>query len=233
MIRKICVSLGGMPFGTCLHYASAWPLVEIRLDLIHHLDPEKIDILAMQCRQWIATCRPGKYTERERTVLLAAAIRAGATYVDIEYEAEPDYRQTLIDLAKDHHCKVIISYHNFESTPDVNTLNQIIRHATVMGADCVKLAVTACSEADCARIMSLYGQHNHLIAFAMGEAGKITRVAAPFLGADFTFASVDEAHLTAPGQLTASQMEMIYRVLHEKPNMPKTDSCQFLKKTDS
>ena len=199
---KICVSLGGMPFGTCLQYASKWQLVEIRLDLMN-LDPEKIDILAMQCRQWVATCRPGKLTERERTVLLAAAIRSGATYVDIEYEAEPDYRQTLINLARDYRCKVIISYHNFESTPDTDTLNQIIRHATMMGADCVKLAVTARSETDCARVMSLYSHYDHLIAFAMGEIGKITRVAAPFLGACFTFASVDEAHLTAPGQLTA------------------------------
>jgi 3-dehydroquinate dehydratase type I len=214
MNRKICVSLGGIPFSRCLQLASAWPLVEVRLDLLKP-DLQKIETLAMQCRQWIATCRPGNHTEHDRTVLLAAAIRAGATYVDIEYEAEPAYRLALTDLAKQYRCRVIISYHNFESTPDINTLNQIIRHSTVMGANCVKLAVTANSPADCARVMSLYGQHNGLVAFAMGEAGKITRVAAPFLGADFTFASIDEAHLTAPGQLTASQMEVIYRILNQ------------------
>ncbi|MDR1171818.1 MAG: type I 3-dehydroquinate dehydratase [Bacteroidales bacterium] len=214
MNRKICVSLGGMSFCTCLQLASAWPLVEIRLDLVK-LDPEKIETLAMQCRQWIATCRPGNHTKHDRMALLAAAIRAGAAYVDIEYEAGPGYRQALVDLAKQYRCKVIISYHNFESTPDINTLNRIIRHSKAMGAGCVKLAVTANSPADCARIMSLYSRHSGLVAFAMGEAGKITRVAAPFLGADFTFASVDEASLTAPGQLTASQMEVIYRILNE------------------
>ncbi len=214
MNRKICISLGGMPFGTCLQLASAWPLVEVRLDLMK-LDPEKIDVLAMQCRQWVATCRPGDYTERERAVLLSAAIRAGATYVDIEYESDATYRQPLIDLAKQYQCKVIISYHNFESTPTVNNLNQIIRHSTVMGADRVKIAVTACTTADCSRVMALYEQHDNLIAFAMGETGKITRIAAPFLGADFTFASIDEAHLTAPGQLTVSQMEVVYRILEE------------------
>jgi 3-dehydroquinate dehydratase type I len=214
MNRKICVSLGKIPFDTCLQLASTWPLVEIRLDLVK-FDPEKIEIFAMHCRQWIATCRPGNHTEHDRTVLLAAAIRAGATYADIEYEAEPGYRQALIDLAKQYRCKVIISYHHFESTPDIKTLNRIIRRSTAMGADCVKLAVTANSPADCARIMSLYSRHTGLVAFAMGEAGKITRLAAPFLGADFTFASIDEAHLTAPGQLTASQMEVIYRILDE------------------
>ena len=135
MNQKICVSLGEMPFVTCLQVAASWPLVEIRLDLLK-LDPEKIEILAMQCRQWIATCRPDNHTEQERTTLLAAAIRAGATYIDIEYEAESVYRQTLIDLARQHQCKVIISYHNFESTPDIDTMNQIIRHSVVMGADC-------------------------------------------------------------------------------------------------
>jgi len=212
MNRKICVSLGGMPFTSCLQLASSWPLIEVRLDLLR-LDPEKIEILAMQCRQWIATCRPGNLSDHERTVLLAAAIRSGTTYVDIEYEAGQDYRQTLVDLAREHQCKVIISYHNFETTPDAGTLDRIIRHSVVMGADCVKIAVTVNSLADCSRVMALYERHDHIIAFAMGDAGKITRIAAPFLGAEFTFASVDEAHQTAPGQLTASQMEVIFRIL--------------------
>ena len=212
MKTKICVSLGGMPFHSVMQLASALPLVEVRLDLLKS-DPEKIELLAMQCRQWIATCRPGNHTEYERTVLLAAAIRSGATYVDIEYEAEPAYRQPLVDLAKQYRCKIIISYHNFESTPDCETLNLIVKQSEEMGADCVKIAATANSFADCARIMSLYERHEHIVAFAMGDVGKITRVAAPFLGADFTFASVDEAHMTAPGQLTASQLEVIYGIL--------------------
>ncbi len=214
MNNKICVSIGDVPFAACLQLASAWPLVEVRLDLMK-LDPGKIDVLAMQCRQWIATCRPGEYTELERTIQLSAAIRAGATYVDIEYEAEAGYRQALIDLARQYQCKVIISYHHFELTPDDITLSEIIENSRTMGADRVKLAVTAQSDADCARVMALYAQYDHLIAFAMGETGKITRIAAPLLGADFTFASIDEAHLTAPGQLTASQMEVIYRILEE------------------
>jgi len=195
-----------------MKFASAFPLVEVRLDLLK-ADPEKIELLAMQCRQWIATCRHGNLTEHERTVLLAASIRSGATYVDLEYEAEPAYRQPLIDLARQYRCKIIISYHNFEATPDVDTLNQIVERSTEFGADCVKIAVMANSLADCARIMSLYDRHKQIVAFAMGELGKITRIAAPLLGACFTFASVDEEHLTAPGQFTAAQMETIYKII--------------------
>jgi 3-dehydroquinate dehydratase type I len=194
-----------------MQLAAKHPLVEIRLDLMK-LDIRKIELLAMQCRRWVVTCRPGSYTEDERTVQLSAAIHAGATYVDVEYDAEPGYRQALIDLAKRRNCSVIISYHHMELTPDVEIMEKIIQYAQAMGADIVKIAVTANSPADCARVMSLYEHHQSLIAFAMGEAGKITRVAAPLLGADFTYASIDETCFTAPGQLTASQLEVIYRL---------------------
>ena len=212
MSTKICVSIGETPFIDCLRLASMYPFVEIRFDLLE-IVPEKIDILGLQCRQWIATCRPCSLAERERTTLLAAAIRAGATYVDIEYEAAPDYRQPLIDLARQHQCKVIISYHNYETAPDADTLNQIIEKSKTMGADLVKIAVTANSPADCARVISLYGYHTNLLAFAMGEAGKITRISAPFLGAEFTYASSDEEHKTAEGQLSVSEMEGIFNIL--------------------
>ena len=213
MNQNICVSLGDLPFDKCLQSASEFPFVEIRLDLLK-ISPEKIDILAFQCRRWIATCRPcNNLSERDRTALLAAAIRAGATYVDIEYEAAADYRQPLTELAKQHRCKVIISYHNFETTPDNDTLEEIIQRSISMGADLVKIAVTAHTFADCAGIISLYGQYPNLVAFAMGEAGKITRIATPFVGAEFTYASIDEENQTAPGQLTASQMEDVFRIL--------------------
>ena len=225
MNSKICVSLGGMPFATCMRLASAFPLVEIRLDLLK-LNPKKIDLLAMQCRQWIATCRPGNLNDYERTVLLSAAIRSGATYIDIEYEGDFVYRQQLIELARKQQCKVIISYHNFQTTPDVFILNQIVKHATKMqGADLVKIATMANSTADSAKVMSLYAKHNNLIAFVMGEIGKITRIAAPFLGAEFTFACADEDHLTAPGQMTAAQMEEVLGALKNSPNcIPEPNS---------
>jgi 3-dehydroquinate dehydratase type I len=122
-----------------------------------------------------------------------------------------------MDLAHKHNCKRIISYHNFTETPDNPTLNNIINRATSMGADCIKIAVTARTPEDCSRVMALYSQHSRIIAFAMGEIGKITRIAAPLLGAPFTFAAPNETSLTAPGQLTATQMENIYREMSRCP----------------
>jgi 3-dehydroquinate dehydratase len=50
----------------------------------------------------------------------------------------------------------------------------------------------------------------------MGEEGKITRAAAPFLGAEFTFAALDESRATAPGQLSLEAMEKIRELLETK-----------------
>ncbi|MDR1865072.1 MAG: type I 3-dehydroquinate dehydratase [Bacteroidales bacterium] len=211
---RICVSIGEAGFAECMQLAARLPLVEIRLDLMQ-LDPGKIELLSLHCRQWIATCRPGSYTEHDRMVQLSAAVRAGATYIDIEYEAEAGYRKALTELAKRLGTQVIVSYHDFSATPDTGTLNGIIERSVEMGADWVKIAVTARSHADAARIMSLYGQDRRLIAFAMGRAGRITRIAAPLLGAPFTFAAIDETRPTAPGQLTAAQMKMIFGIMDQ------------------
>ena len=47
----------------------------------------------------------------------------------------------------------------------------------------------------------------------MGKPGKITRIAAPFLGAPFTYAAWNEKLATAPGQLTVDELMDIYDVL--------------------
>ncbi|MDR1668124.1 MAG: type I 3-dehydroquinate dehydratase [Bacteroidales bacterium] len=208
----ICTSIGEVSYIECLQLTASLPMVELRLDLLS-LDPEKIETLALRCRRWVATCREGKYTERERTVQLSAAIRAGATYVDIEYEAGDEYREPLATLAKKFGTQVILSFHDFEKTPDTPDMLHIIEQALKKGADWVKLAVTARSAADAARIMSLYERHHRLIAFGMGDAGKITRIAAPFLGAPFTFAATDKAHATAPGQLSTTRMNGIFDLI--------------------
>jgi len=45
--------------------------------------------------------------------------------------------------------------------------------------------------------------------------GRITRVMGPYLGAAFTFASLEEGGDTAPGQLTVEQLNEIYKVIDE------------------
>jgi 3-dehydroquinate dehydratase-1 len=49
----------------------------------------------------------------------------------------------------------------------------------------------------------------------MGDAGKITRIAAPLLGAPFTYASAEDTKKTAPGQIKADKIDAIIKMIKE------------------
>ena len=51
-----------------------------------------------------------------------AAIEAGARYVDVEVQADEAYRRDIIEKARIHGCKVIISFHDFQATPEKGKL---------------------------------------------------------------------------------------------------------------
>ena len=213
----ICISIGNTTIERCLELAGKYPFTEIRLDMIE-LALSDMEQVTKQ-GQWVATCRPDRLNPGQRMEILVNAIDKGASYIDIEYESEPDFRDILIKHAKNTGCKSIISYHNFTDTPSKNTLHSIIKDSFSMGCDRVKLATMANSYIDTVRIMSLYEDFKSIIAFTMGEKGKISRIAAPVLGADFTYASADEHEATAPGQITAKDLSCIYNTIipHNNP----------------
>lgn len=211
---KVCISVGASGYSACCSMVRSSAMVELRLDLMQ-LDLEQVEQLLRYPATAIATCRKGKFGDAERAQQLQFAIRHGASYVDIEVEADEAYRSALVELAKSYGCKVIISYHNFEQTPGVPEMRQVVADCRRMSADVVKLVTTARSVRDSARVLSLYGEEDNLVAFAMGNAGRITRVACLYLGAPFTYASPAPGLEAAPGQIAAERMSAILRQLDD------------------
>ncbi|MDD3569163.1 MAG: type I 3-dehydroquinate dehydratase [Bacteroidales bacterium] len=208
MNPKICLSIGNLSFSEILMQIQTVALAEIRMDLLQLTDDELATIFN-QHKNLIATYRT--HTDFDGMVaVLTKAIRSGCAYIDIDIETPEDYRKKLIEIAKKHGCKVILSYHNFTETPDSEKLNQIAQNLFVNKADIAKIACMANSESDCKRVLKLYTIHKNLVAFAMGEIGKNTRIQAVSLGAPFTFASV-QGKETAPGQISYADMERILR----------------------
>lgn len=208
----ICVSLAHLGLNRCLELLYKLECAEIRLDLMDLTVEEVKQVFSTPC-VLVATCRPGKYSWEERAHLLIQAIHSGARYVDIEIEADDKLLHLIKEHAEEKGVKLIISYHNFDKTPSVKELENIIRESRLKGADIVKIATMAKSYEDSATVMSLYSKNKDIIAFCMGKEGLITRVAAPLLGADFTFAAFDETNVTAPGQLSFDKMEKIYQLM--------------------
>ncbi|MBN1158658.1 MAG: type I 3-dehydroquinate dehydratase [Bacteroidales bacterium] len=201
----ICVSIGEKNLEICLAYLEKPEIAEIRLDLTEFSDAETEQVFALK-KKLIATCRPGKYSDDQRTHRLKTAIKAGASIVDIEYESPVAYRKELMEYARECHCDVMISYHNFEYTPPLQDLEKIMQDCFDMGANIAKIATMVNMNRDNSKILSLYKAPGRLVAIGMGELGIISRIVAPFLGAEFTYASPDEGEPTAPGQIRFSRL---------------------------
>lgn len=209
----ICVAIQEKDVNTCLALLENIELGEIRIDLCKFDTYQVKEVFSKSKARLIATCRPDGLTAEQQKQLLITAIENGASMVDIEIEADEKYKQEIINIAKLNKCKVIISYHNFASTPNKTELKQIVANCFTSGADIAKIAVQANSKKDSARLLSLYETDKRILVLGMGEHGKITRVAATLLGAPFTFASIDADSATAPGQMDVESLNKIYSLL--------------------
>ena len=216
----ICISIREQNFEKCKEILAGnqrcGRLSELRGDLCG-FSTSQVEELASLNPNLIITCRSnragGSKTEKEALELITAAIRHGAKYADIEIEASQDHLEYIKAYAVANSCKLIISYHNFTGTPSLDELFQIRTLCERKGAAVVKIVTTAYTTEDAMRVLSLYNFHKDghtvpLIAFAMGEAGRFTRLSCLSLGSPFTYCSIDGAE-TAPGQYSADEAEQI------------------------
>ncbi len=204
----ICVSLAKASLAAYRLSLQEIDFAEIRLDL-GPLSDKEIRLLFAMPKRLIATYRPGRNNDSVRLASLSMAIEAGASFVDIEHDARPEYRQRLVGQAHGQRCRVIVSYHNEQETPDIKTLNSIIDQCRAHGAAVVKIACLAQTPADNARLLGLLAIHRDLIVIGMGAYGTITRLAGPLLGAPFTYAAEKTGAEVAPGQMDHVMMARI------------------------
>ncbi len=209
----ICVSIADVTVDEALQIISGSEISEVRLDLLKHGRADIKRLFASK-QKTVATYRPGgDISETDRLEVLTEAVNSGATYVDIEVESDDRFKKELVQAAKGKGCKTIVSYHNYTKTPVISELEQIMDWCFECGADYAKIACHVESVEECSRLLSLYSYGRPVIAIGMGEAGRITRIAAPLLGAPFTYASIDDAKKTAPGQFNLEKLRSIIEMI--------------------
>lgn len=213
----ICVSLAEPSFRACLAALKRLPMAEIRMD-ITPLAPGEIAAVFASPLPLVATFRPGRSSPAERCAALETAILAGAAYVDVEADAPPDYRRRLIRAARKRGCRIILSSHSNRRPPAAGQLALLKERLFRRAADIVKIVHRAESAGDCLRLLALYEtpQSGRVIALGTGRAGVATRLAAPLLGAPFTYASFRPGRETAEGQLDWRTLDRILKLIgHE------------------
>lgn len=211
----VCLSIADVSADEAMNILAKVNLAELRMDRID-FDKKNIGRLFSSKAKTIVTCRVNeKINEDERRNIIIEAIENGASMVDIEVENSDDFKNEIIKTAKKNKCTVIVSYHDFEKTPVMRELEQILTWCFESGADIAKIACRANNVEDAARLLALYSFGKPIISIGMGDAGKITRIAAPLLGAPFTYASAEDAKKTAPGQIEADKLEAIIKMIKE------------------
>ena len=175
-------------------------LLELRIDVMTNPNPDEVSSIIKDINfPLIATNRKMeegglfKGSESERIDILLEAAKY-ANIVDIELETEEEYLEKIINGSK----STIISYHDFNTTPSIDFLLEIVRREKQLG-DIAKFSVMPQNISDTLVVLNVLSQVQDTIGIAMGDIGMYTRIIAPLFGSPITFASLNNK--SAPGQL--------------------------------
>jgi 3-dehydroquinate dehydratase/shikimate dehydrogenase len=201
--------------------AEAGDVVELRLDCLP-LESATLDeverLLKTSSKPTILTFRPveqggaGEVGFVTRlTFWNKRGLALSASWFDLEVDLAEQLLKNDAGIAWN---RVICSFHDFRNTSaDFATLYQRI---AATPAAVLKIAVAIDDAVDCIEIFKLIelgkSEERQIVAIGMGEAGLATRVLGPSRGAFLTYAALDETSATAPGQISAEDLQTLYRV---------------------
>lgn len=220
---KICVSIANKTAEEAIAAAVAVEadadVIEIRLDALSN--PVIQPFLTALSKPLLFTNRAAweggscKSNEDKRVELLIEAANSGAAYVDIELRTDQKHQDKLLAEAQKSGTRTIISWHDFSHTPSTQELISIFQLQYRSGADIGKIVTTAHVFQDVLRVLDLQTEAADmqfpLIAFCMGRAGMISRIATLELGGFMSYGAPVSGHKTAPGQLPVSAIHDIMR----------------------
>lgn len=194
--------------------------VEARIDYLDDQKNISLDsIKKSTTKNVIVTCRRkdegGKWhgKEKDRLHVLRQAFDLGFSFVDLELQTLEEGR---FKIPQSIRTKTIISFHDFNKTPNYSELKKIGVRMQKFNPDIKKIATMIKNEDD---IHSLYRlliekkKEEKYCVIGMGELGKQIRVVSPLLGGCITYCSINDEG-SAPGQMSCRVMRKIYELIH-------------------
>jgi 3-dehydroquinate dehydratase-1 len=162
----------------------------------------------------IGTVRENKRTENDRIALFAKILPL-VDAIDIEIDA-PIAAKVIAMASKK---TIIVSEHDFSGTPKNAVLGRIVRRASALGCDIVKIAALARSREDVVRLLEFIRRCTiPIVAFSMGEYGSISRVLSMLFGSLYSYGFIKAAN--APGQVhiraLIEELRRYYPELHRR-----------------
>ncbi len=224
----ICVPIFGKDAEEILYKAkkasSVCDILELRLDLSEGICDKRLkSLIASLPLPVIVTNRSslegGKFKkdEHERICQLEKAAEFGADFIDVEFSTQETLRKRLKRQCDKFQSKIILSYHNFKKTPSQKELFSLFDQMADFDPAVIKIVTHAQDGLDFLPIANLYPRARQksvgFIGFCMGKEGCYSRLFCLKLGAFLTFACLEEAASSAPGQVPVKIMKEISKTL--------------------
>jgi 3-dehydroquinate dehydratase-1 len=212
---RICASIVNDDLEAAKSVEPLVDLFEVRIDLIG----DGWRGLARQLKKpWVACNRSAdeggswEGSEAKRREELLSALELGASIIDIELTM--GNRQEMVQLIKKR-AQCLLSFHDFEKTPSLDRMRELIQKQLEAGADICKVVTTAQKFEDNLAVLQLIADFPkaRVVAFAMGPLGFISRIMCPLVGGDFIYASIETGKEAAPGQITVGDLRKIYTMV--------------------
>ena len=165
----------------------------------------------------IATCRRassgGKFqgSIAAQLEILGKAAAAGCQLVDVELQTASRLKPAQMEKLRTK-AGIVLSFHDFRAT---QKLEETFKKMASYPADFYKVVSTARSLADNVEMMKFLERHRDehaLVGVCMGEQGIISRILGVRAGSVFTFGAVAADEQTAPGQVSAHELNSTYRI---------------------
>lgn len=188
--------------------------VEIRFDFLKTDEiPKTLEMIKKDLKKVVCTLRPksegGKFEgeEKERIAILKLIAEYNPFLLDVEFNTIKKNNE-FAKYLKSTKTKLLISWHDFKKTPKFFELKNMM-NKMVKFSNNVKIVTTAKSTDDSTRTLQLYSKNGktNLIAFAMGDNGRISRILCLYLGSPYTYVSLGKP--VAPGQFSVDEVKKI------------------------
>ena len=183
-------------------------VLEFRIDALDNPNFEDIKEIITEINfPMIATNRIAseggsfKGSEEERIDILLKCAPL-VDYVDIELQSDDKYIKEIHDTG----VTTIVSYHDFNKTPEINEITYIVEKEHNLG-DIAKVAFMPQDLDDTLKILAILSHCEDTIAISMSDLGSYTRIMASKFNSPITFAAGRD--VTAPGQIDIETMKSL------------------------
>ncbi|MDD2925023.1 type I 3-dehydroquinate dehydratase [Rhodoferax sp.] len=138
--------------------------------------------------------------------------------IDFEMANDAGHIARLRQAAQTHDIQLVLSFHNFSCTPDLNTLLERFQQAQDLGANVAKVAVMPKGLEDVLTLLNATLQASRtlnipLISMSMGPFGSLTRLVGSVFGSALTFAV--GASSSAPGQVPIEDLNTVLAIVQK------------------